>query len=218
MEFDELTKSVINADVKGVKEGVRRALKNGISPIDIIQKGLAPGMKIIGDKFAKLEVYLPSLLLASDTMKAGMEILKPHILKRGVKVPRIGEVVIGTIEGDIHEIGKDIVATMLEVAGFEVYHLGKDVPISDFIKKAEEVNADIIAVSALMTTTMQNMPRFIKLLEDLGLREKYEVMVGGGSVLPDWAVEIGADGYGSNATEAVKEAKRLIQVKEERVK
>lgn len=215
MEFDELTKSVINADMKGVKEGVRRALEKGISPIDIIEKGLAPGMKIIGDKFGRLEVYLPSLLLASDAMKAGMKILKPHILKRGLKLSRIGKVVIGTIEGDIHEIGKNIVATMFEVASFEVYDLGRDVLISDFIKKAEEVNADIIAVSALMTTTMQNMPRLIKDLEDLGLREKYKVMVGGGPVLPDWAVEIGADGYGSNSTEAVKEAKRLIQVKEE---
>jgi 5-methyltetrahydrofolate--homocysteine methyltransferase len=216
MEFEELIKSVINGDIEGVKKGVRRAVEKGISPIDIIQKGLAPGMKIIGDRFSRLEVYLPSLLLASEAMKAGMEILKPHILKRGLKVPRIGRVVIGSIEGDVHEIGKNIVAMMLEAAGFEVYDLGKDVSISDFIKKAEEVNTDIIGVSALMTTTMQNMSRLIKDLEDLGLREKYKIMVGGGPVLPDWAMEIGADGYGRDSAEAVKEAKKLIKVKKKR--
>ncbi len=209
-EIEELKNMVIMGDVEKALKITDVLLEKGVNPYDILTKALEPAMAIVGEKFDKLEIFLPEVLTAADTMKEILEKkLKPLFLKEK-KGEKIGKVVIGTIEGDIHDIGKNIVATMLEVAGFEVIDLGRDVPVKRFIEEAEKMKADIIAVSALMTTTMYNMPRLIRDLKDLGIREKYKVMVGGAPVLPEWAKEIGADGYGKDFKEAVEVARKLV--------
>ena len=209
-EIEELKNMVIMGDVEKALKITDVLLEKGVNPYDILTKALEPAMAIVGEKFDKLEIFLPEVLTAADTMREVLEKkLKPLFL-REKKGEKIGKVVIGTIEGDIHDIGKNIVATMLEVAGFEVIDLGRDVPVKRFIEEAEKMKADIIAVSALMTTTMYNMPRLIRDLKDLGIREKYKVMVGGAPVLPEWAKEIGADGYGKDFKEAVEVARKLV--------
>lgn len=209
-DLEELKSAVMEGDAEKALQSADVLLQKGLSPHEILRKALEPAMAIVGAKFDKLEIFLPEVLVAADTMKAVLGKLKPLFLKEKREEGKLGSVVIGTIEGDIHDIGKNIIATMLEAAGFEVYDLGRDVPVKKFIEKAEEVDADIIAASALMTTTMYNLPRLIRDLEDLKLREKYKVMVGGAPVLPEWAKSIGADGYGKDFIEAVEAARKLI--------
>jgi trimethylamine corrinoid protein len=208
--IEELKNAVIKGDLEKALRSTETLLQKGLSPHEILRRALEPAMTIVGERFDKLEIFLPEVLVAADTMKAVLERLKPLFLKERKEKGKIGRIVIGTIEGDIHDIGKNIVATMLEAAGFDVYDLGRDVPVKTFIEKAEEVKADIIAASALMTTTMYNLPRLIRDLEDLKLREKYKVMVGGAPVLPEWAKGIGADGYGKDFNEAVETARKLV--------
>jgi corrinoid protein of di/trimethylamine methyltransferase len=172
-------------------------------------------MLIVGEKFAKMEYYLPELMRCADAMKAALEVLKPH-LGKGQESGAQGIVVLGTIQGDLHDLGKNIVKTMLLAAGFTVHDLGCDVSIRRFVEKAEEVNADIIAASAILTTTMAYMPDLVDLLSEMGIREKFKVMLGGAPVTPDFATKAGADGYGENAGEAVRVAKGLMQAKLER--
>jgi dimethylamine corrinoid protein len=151
----------------------------------------------------------------ADAMKAALEVLKPH-LGQGQETGFQGTIVLGTIQGDLHDLGKNIVKTMLQAAGFTVYDLGCDVPVRKFVEKAEEVNADIIAASAILTTTMAYMPDLVELLKEMGIRDQFKIMVGGAPVTPDFAAQAGADGYGENAGEAVSVAKRLMQEKPER--
>ncbi len=205
-----LAESVIDGDEDRAREFAKKAVDAGIDPLTAIKEGLMNGMKVVGDRFARLEIFLPEVLLAADAMKAALEILEPLIVKEEREKLTLGKVVIGTVQGDIHDIGKNIVAMLLKANGFEVYDLGRDVPIDEFINKAEEVGADIIAISTLLSTSMPYMEDVIRLLKDRGLREKYKVMVGGGPVTREFAEEIGADGYGDNAEEAVEVAKRLL--------
>ncbi|HDM92772.1 MAG TPA: cobalamin-binding protein [Candidatus Korarchaeota archaeon] len=205
-----LAQAVIDGDEDKAREFAKKAIEAGIEPLCAIKEGLMTGMKVVGDKFARLEIYLPEVLLAADAMKAALEILEPLVVKEEKEKITLGKVVIGTIQGDIHDIGKNIVAMLLKANGFEVYDLGRDVPVDEFINKAEEVGADIIAVSTLLSTSMPYMEDLIRLLKDRGLREKYKVMVGGGPVTREFAEEIGADGYGDNAEEAVEVAKKLL--------
>ncbi len=207
--FQELGKGVQNGDENKVRELVQKAVDQGIAPMDILEKGLRPAMEEVGKKFERLEIFIPALLVASDAMTAGVEILRPH-LAAGGSGEKMGRVVLGTVQGDVHRIGKDIVRIMLEGAGFEVFDLGHDVPDRTFVEKIRELEPDILGMSALMTTTMQNMPRVIQALEESGLRKKVKIIVGGAPILPDWAEKIGADGYGENASEAVKVSKELI--------
>lgn len=208
--YEKLSKAVIDGDAELAKKAAADAINAGITPIDAINNGLMKGMIDVGEKFGKLEIYLPEVLLAAGAMEAAMAVLKPRMLPEELSKIKIGKVVIGTIQGDIHDIGKNIVSLMLTASGFEVFDLGKDVPLLNFIKKAEEVNADLIAVSALMTTTMEYMKDLIILMEETGVRQKYKVIVGGAPVLPEWAEKIGADGYGKDASEAVMVAKKLM--------
>jgi corrinoid protein of di/trimethylamine methyltransferase len=187
----------------------KEALEEGVDPTEAIEKGLAEGMKEVGRRFEKLEVYLPEVIISADAMTAGVEIFRQHLLARGGETPK-KTVLLGTIQGDVHDIGKNIVKIMLESNGFKVYDLGRDVPVFDFIEKVKELSPDIIGVSALMTTTMVYMPKLIEALKEEKLREKVKVMVGGAPVLPEWAKKIGADGYGESAMEAVRVAKRLV--------
>jgi trimethylamine corrinoid protein len=214
MSRDDLIKAAIKAVVEGDDEAAvevaNKVIAEGLNPIDIIGEGFAEGMIKVGDLFAKEDYALPEVLLSADAMQKAMDLLYPHIPREDVKKKR-GVVVIGTVEGDIHEIGKRIVATMLEVYGFEVHDLGCDVPIEKFIEKAKELKADIVASSALMTTTMVRQKKLEAALKEAGIRENVKTMVGGAAVTKEWADLIGADGYGQDVTEAVEAAKKLVK-------
>jgi len=190
----------------------QEALDAGMDPFEVIQKGYARGMQVIGDKFSVLECFLPEVILAADAMNAAVQILKPHLMEREDRGSR-GTIVIGTIQGDLHDLGKNIVKIMLQAAGFTVHDLGADVPVRRLIDKAQEVGADIIAASAILTTTMSYMPDIASILAELGLRDKYRIMLGGAPVIEDWAKAAGADGYGVDAAEGVTEAIRLMYQK-----
>ncbi|MCC6013384.1 MAG: corrinoid protein [Candidatus Verstraetearchaeota archaeon] len=207
-----LADAVIKGDEEKAKEMAKKAIEANIDPLIAINNGLMKGMQKVSEDFNKLIIYLPDVMMAAEAMKAALSILEPKILEKKVKEEK-KKVVIGTIQGDIHDIGKNIVALLLKANGFEVYDLGRDVPVDEFIRKAEEVNADIIAVSTLLSTSMPYMEDLINLLKERGLREKYIVMVGGGPVTREWAMSIGADGYGEDGEEAVRVAKELIKVK-----
>ncbi len=206
-----LTDAVTGYDVDAAVKLAEEVLKAGVDPVDAIQKGLAKGVRTVGDRFAAGEAFLTELMIAAEAMKQAMAILEPAIPKRAKAAKRaLGKIVIGTVEGDIHDIGKSIVGTMLTVAGFEVVDLGVDVPVMKFIEKTKEVEPDIIGMSALMTTTMVKMKDVIKILDADGLRKKVKVMVGGAPTSKEWAREIGADAHGGDAMEAVEVAKKLI--------
>jgi corrinoid protein of di/trimethylamine methyltransferase len=207
--FKEMANAVIEGDEEKSIALAKEGLAKGVDPTEAIEKGFAEGMRVIGTLFEKLEIYLPEVIISADAMTAGVEIFRQHLLARGGETPK-KTVLLGTIQGDVHDIGKNIVKIMLESNGFKVYDLGRDVPVFDFIEKVKELSPDIIGVSALMTTTMVYMPKLIEALKEEKLREKVKVMVGGAPVLPEWAKKIGADGYGESAMEAVRVAKRLV--------
>lgn len=211
----EILEEIVNVVIEGDKDRViaaaKKALAQNVAPMQIIEKGFTQAMRMVGEKFEKMEIFLPEMLLSAEATTAGIKIIKPHI--KGEPTQQEGVVVIGTIQSDIHDIGKNIVAFYLEVCGFKVYNLGKDVPPSVFADEAEAKGADIIGISALLTSTMAYMPDVIEELKIRGLRDKYKVMVGGGAVTPEWAAKIGADGCGANFSEAAKIAKELIKAR-----
>ena len=207
--FEKMADATVRGNEKECVSLAQKTIKMGADPFEAIQKGFARGMRVVGDKFAKLECFLPEVLLSADAMDAAVEVLKPHLMQR-TDSGFIGRVVIGTIHGDVHDLGKNIVKVMLGASGFTVYDLGNDVSVHQFIEKADEVGADIIAASALMTTTMAHMPDIDRMLKELGTRDKYLVMLGGAPVIAEWARKIGADGYGEDAAEAVENAKKLM--------
>lgn len=211
--FENLFNAIVDVDEEKARRSANELVKEKLDPLEGIEKGLSKGMEVTGERFEKLEIYLPELIMAGDVFNAAMEILEPEILARGKSVARKGTIVIGTAKGDIHEIGKDIVAMLLKTAGFEVYDLGKDVSTPTFLQEAEKVKADIIGVSALLTTTLLGQKDLIDLLKETGKRDRYMVMVGGGPTSQDWADKIGADGYGVTAKEAVSVALKLISKK-----
>jgi len=208
----ELHDAIVSGDVERAESKAKEMLNKGFDPYNIVKNCMTPAMKLVGDMFSKMEIFLPEVMMAADAFQACMKHIEPKILSRKAELI-VGKVVIGTIQGDIHDLGKNIVALMLRANGFEVYDLGRDVPVGEFIKKAQEVNADIIAISALLSTALPYVKEVIKLLKDLGLRDKFFVMVGGGAVTKEWAQEIGVEGYGENADEAVKVALELMKKK-----
>jgi trimethylamine corrinoid protein len=214
MSREDLIKAAIEAVIKGDEEAAvgvaNKVIAEGLNPIEIISEGFAKGMITVGDLFAKEEYALPQVLLSAGAMQDAMDVLDPHIPREDVK-EKMGVVVIGTVQGDIHEIGKRIVGTMLEVYGFEVHDLGADVPIEKFIEKAKALKADIVATSALMTTTMMSQKKLEVALKEAGIRDDVKTMVGGAAVTKEWADSIGADGYGQDVTEAVDAAKKLVK-------
>ena len=212
--FEKIIEATVAGDVEQCASLARQSIDQGIDPLEVIQKGYSRGMEFVGDKFEKMEIFLPELMMCGDAMKAAMEVLKPH-LGKALGSSAQGTVVLGTIQGDLHDLGKNIVRTMLEASNFTVHDLGCDVPVRQFIEKAEEVKADIIAASAILTTTMAYMPDISGFLTETNTRERFKIIVGGGPVTPEYAEEIGADGYGENAGEAVRVAKRLMQEKNE---
>jgi corrinoid protein of di/trimethylamine methyltransferase len=209
--FAELCEAVVSGDVDAVTGAAKEVVRKRVDPVKAIENGLSKGAKIIGDRFESLEIFLPDLLVAAEAMKAGLEILLAEIPKD--KTLRKGTVVCGTVRGDVHEIGKRIVAALLQANGFDVYDLGADVPSSKFIEEAGRVRADIIGLSALMSSTLGAQKDVIDYLKAVGERKKYIVMVGGGPTTQEWADQIGADGYAKTAPEAVKLAIKLVKSK-----
>jgi len=200
-----------NFNQNAVMADVEKALGEGICPLDIINI-LSDTMREIGEKFAGLELFLTDLMMAGEAMKAALNIVLPKIDKADIPVK--GKVVLGTVKGDIHDIGKNIVGALLTASGFEVVDIGKDVPATKFVEAAETVKADVVGTSALMTTTMPAMKDLVDYFKAKGLREKYRIIVGGGPVTKSYAEEIGADGYGQSAVEAVEVVKNLIERKQ----
>jgi dimethylamine corrinoid protein len=186
----------------------KQCLENGITAYEAIDKGLAAGMNRAGQLYEEEEYYIPELLMCSDAMYSGLEVLKPHLQKS--ETENKIKVVIGVVQGDTHDIGKNLVKIMLETEGFEVIDLGRDIPPQDFVNKAKEVNASIIVLSTLMTTTMEGMAEVISLLKQEGIRDKVKVMIGGGPISQGFADKIGEDLYNTNASNASKSAKVLF--------
>lgn len=206
--INEISEFLQKGRAKNVKALVQQALDEGIDAKEILEEGLLSGMMIIGGKFKRNEVFVPEVLVAARAMNAGMAILEPKLIEMGNEP--VGKAVIGTVQGDLHDIGKNIVAMMLKGAGFEVVDLGVDVAAETYIEKAEEIGADVICMSALLTTTMENMKSVITLLEEKGLRDKYIVMVGGAPVNDSFAMEIGANYFTADAASAAEVAKQAV--------
>jgi 5-methyltetrahydrofolate--homocysteine methyltransferase len=208
-DFKQMKEQVQAGESEKLKELIKKALASKVAPMEIIEKALRPAMEEVGQKFETLEIFLPEMIMAADAMSAGVEILRPLLAAAGGE-KKVGRVVLGTVSGDVHRIGKDIVRIMLEGAGFDVTDAGHDVPDDTFLAKVKDLEPDILGLSALMTTTMQNIPRVIDALKAEGLRGKVKVIVGGAPVLADWAKQIGSDGYGENAVQAVSVSKKLV--------
>jgi 5-methyltetrahydrofolate--homocysteine methyltransferase len=208
--IENLRKAVLDLDVDRVRAVAQEAVRLGIDPIEAIDDGLAKGVHTIGDKFAIGEAFLTELVMAGEAMKAGVEVLRPVILQRKLQRKSAGIVVIGTVRGDIHDIGKNIVAVMLEAAGFEVNDVGVDVPPEKFLNKTKESKAHIVAMSALLTVTTPEQKNTVLAIEKAGIRKDVKVAVGGAAVTPEWAREIGAEGYSDNAVDAVELFKKLV--------
>lgn len=210
--FAKLTKAIVEGDSEQLVGLVKEAIDK-VDALEMVEKGMAPGMSEIGSRFGDGRAYLPELLMAAEAWEEAMKIIKPKLIAAGASVKKQGTVVIGTVQTDIHEIGKNILANLLTTAGFEVHDIGCDAPATKFLNKAEEVGADIIAASAIMSTTVPYQKDIVDLLESKGLRDNYIVMVGGGVVTQQWADKIGADGYGELASDGVEVAKKLVSQK-----
>ncbi|MFX1516576.1 MAG: B12-binding domain-containing protein [Promethearchaeota archaeon] len=211
--FEALKKTLEEYEPKKAAEIAQELIEAQVDPLKVIDEVLSPTMEIIGDKFDKMDIFLPELMGAAEVMQAATSVLTKHIQSTAERSVTKGKVVLGTVHGDIHEIGKNIVKIMLEVSGFEVFDLGKDVPSMQFIEKAGEVGADIIALSALMTTTMVSQKEVIELLKALEKRDDYIVIVGGAPTTASWQQEIGADGWAETAVQAAKLATELLEEK-----
>jgi 5-methyltetrahydrofolate--homocysteine methyltransferase len=216
MELKELlaalSQVVIDGDPDRAKELAEQGLVANQDPLVMIEDGLRPGMDVLGEHFAAAEAFLPELVMGGKAMQLGVDTLEPALQENRQERSVLGKVVIGTVEGDIHEIGKNLVGTMLSASGFEVFNLGVDVPVMKFVEVAREKDADLVGLSALLTTTMRNQRAVIEALDDIGLGDRVKVMVGGAPVSPEWADKIEADAYAENATEAVRVAKQLLGI------
>lgn len=211
MELQDLKRAVVAGNIELTKQLTQAAIDQGIEPERILRNALIAGMDEVGELFKANEIYVPEVLLSAKSMQQAMQLLRPLLIKEGIKP--LGKVVIGTVQGDLHDIGKNLVAMMLEGAGFEIIDLGNDVPPEKFVDKAIEVDAPIIAMSALLTTTMYSMKQTIDLLRKKGLDGRISTMVGGAPVTESFAREIGATAYGEDAATAVEIARRLIKQK-----
>ncbi len=211
--LEELQVIVIEGDSEKAQEAAKKALEAKIPPLDAITEGLAKGVKIVGDRFSQGEVFLVELIMAGDAMKAGMAVLLPAIKESKTEMTTAGKVMLGTVAGDIHSIGKDIVGTLLEAEGFEVVNLGEDIASETFVEKVKEHNPDILGLSSLLTATMPMQQDVIEKINAAGLGDKVKVIIGGAPTTQDWADEIGADGYAGDAVGAVDLVKGLVQGK-----
>jgi len=210
VNLKELSEALFRGDVLKVKEFTQIALREEVEPKEILEQGLIKGMAIVGEKFKNNEIFLPEVLLASQAMYGGLELLQPRLIKGGIKA--VGKVVIGTAKGDLHDIGKNLVAMMLRGGGFEVIDLGIDISPEKFLVATQEHKPDIVGISALLTTTMIGMADVITALKRADLRGRVKVMIGGAPVTQEFADEIGAEGYASDAASAVDKARELLKI------
>ena len=211
MDLKELSGYVIEGNAKGAGEFTQKAIDEGIDPLTIVNEGLIPGMDVVGVKFKSFEYYLPEVLVSARAMKTAMALVTPLLADR--RESAAGRVVIGTVKGDLHDIGKNLVGMMMEGAGFEVTDLGTDVEPEAFVKAAEDNNANVVCLSALLTTTMSMMKNTIELFNESELRQQVKIMIGGAPITENYADNIGADGYAPEAASAVEKAKGLIGAK-----
>ncbi|MBK7453166.1 MAG: corrinoid protein [Anaerolineales bacterium] len=208
--YKQMAQCIIDGDSDIAIDLAKKSIELGMHPLDTITKGFVIGVNYIGDQFGLGEAFLPELVMAGEAMKAAVAVLEPELLKLGEAREMLGRVVLATVEGDIHEIGKTLVGTMLSASGFEVVDLGVDQPADKIIGKALEINANLIGMSALLTTTMVRQREVIEELDKEGLRPRIKVMVGGAPITRDWVTKIKADGYSEDAIGAVKVAKELV--------
>ncbi len=211
MDFEVLSTAIQKGKVKDVKAFVNQALEENVPVRDILEKGLIDPMAIVGENFSANRIFVPEMLMSARAMSAGVKIIEPLFSESGIEP--LGTVVIGTVKGDLHDIGKNLVAMMMRGAGLTVYDIGIDVPEEKFVEKAEEVNADIVALSALLTTTMPAISDVIKEFERQGVRDKYHIMIGGAPVSQAFADEVHADCYTSDAASAAEHAKKYLTEK-----
>jgi corrinoid protein of di/trimethylamine methyltransferase len=214
MLVERLKKSIINGQEQDAEEAARQILNAGMDPMQVMERELFPAIKSVGEKFEKGEYFLTDLMSAADAMRTATRVLASNMKEAGrggMATTRMGRVVIGAVSGDIHDIGKNIVALLLEVNGFDAHDLGKDVESMKFIERAAEVQAKIMALSALMTTTKPAQKEIMDLLNETGLRKKFLVMLGGAPTTNEWAEQIGADGWAETAEQGVKLAERLVK-------
>lgn len=210
MSYKVLVDAVIKGDISRAKEETGNILEAGSGAQDILDQGLIAAMDVVGEQFSKGLIFVPQMLRSAKTMQECVEVLKPHFQEQGVTTK--GKVVLGTVKGDLHDIGKNLVRMMLEGAGFSLIDLGVDVAPEAFVEKVKEVNAEIVGMSALLSTTMPAMSLTIKALVDSGVRDKVKVMIGGAPVTGKYAQEIGADAYAPDAGSAVIEAKKMVNI------
>ena len=206
-----ISDAIVEFDIDNIKKIIQEALEAGIPPLDIVTKGMAVGMNIVGKKYEEKEYFLAELIMAGEVMKTGMEVLEPYL--KASPISKTGVVVVGTVRGDLHDIGKNIVVTLLKSAGFEVYDLGVDVDPQKFVEKVKETNADILALSALLTTTMVEMETVIKALEKADVRDKVKVIIGGAPITEEFASKIGADAYAVDAVRGLQICKEFMERK-----
>jgi 5-methyltetrahydrofolate--homocysteine methyltransferase len=206
--YERLSITILEGDAEKTPKLVQKALDKELAPKDILDSGLVVGMNEVGVRFKRGDMFVPEVLMSADAMQAGMKILRPELVASGAKL--IGKILLGTVKGDLHDIGKNLVGMMCEGAGFEVIDIGFDVEPEVFIEVIKEHQPDIVGMSAMLTTTMRAMGHTIKAIEEAGLREQIKVMVGGAPVDAEFARRIGADGYGSNAPSGVDLAKQLV--------
>ena len=209
--FTAMRQSVVDGAVEHAIDVARQALQAGLDPLDAINQGFVPGMDYVGEQFARRTMFFPDLVMAGEAMKAGVAILEPELQRRGTVRDFAGTVILGTTKGDIHEIGKSLVGVLLTASGFKVCDLGVSVPAETFLEKARELDADIVGISALLTTTMTGQRTVVEVFQQKGLRSRVQIMVGGAPVTRSWAEKIGADGYAPDAVSAVRLAKTLME-------
>ncbi len=216
MQTEDLLKamaqSITDGEFEIAADLAKQSVEMGMDPLEAINQGFVAGVNFVGEQFSCGNMFLPELVMAGEAMKAAVAVLEPELARRGTERKMLGKVVLCTVEGDIHEIGKTLVGTMLSATGFQVFDMGVDVPVMKVVEKAREVGADIVAMSALLTTTMVHQKDVIEALEDMGMRSKVKVMVGGAPVTQEWVKQIGADGYSEDAIGAARIAKQLLGV------
>lgn len=209
--FEELKQAVIDGDEELAAEVAEKVLSSGVNPVDAVHEGLIKGIVVVGESWKDGEVFLPDVMMSAEAMKVGLGILEPEIAKLGLSEgDSKGKIVLGTVEGDIHDIGKNIVGALLIAAGYKVYDVGTDITAEAFVLKAQEVGADLIGASALLTTTMDGQKKVIDYLKENNLRDKFKVVVGGGPTSQAWATKIEADGWADTADKAVELADKLL--------
>lgn len=208
VDLKTIASAIIEGEEEKVRELVEQAIAKGVSADKVLSEGLIAGMNVVGERMKKHEIFIPEVLLSATAVQAGMDLLKPLLVTSGVGLGP--KVVLGTVEGDIHDIGKNLVGIMLTGVGFQVVDIGKDIPAERFVQAVREEEAQIVAMSALLTTTMPEMRNTIEALKAAGLREKVKVIVGGAPVSPEYAAQIGADGYGRDAAVAVDKVRELV--------